>query len=134
MNRGFRPATSLATRCTKNASSSITLLGEEPRRTTCLDRVRRVTAWKLSGQVLLPLTLTCLDRARRVTAWKQNGLGQLRRAKMSGQSNAGRSEETSLRANIAETLLLPLITEQGGKEIQHEEYEDILSGPVGRAQ
>ena len=39
-----------------------------------------------------------------------------------------------LRANIAETLLVPLITEQGGKEIQHEEYEDILSGPVGRAQ
>src|ERR1035441_4971186 len=30
MNRGFRPATSLASRCTKNASSSITLLGEEP--------------------------------------------------------------------------------------------------------
>ena len=40
----------------------------------------------------------------------------------------------SLRANIAETLLVHLITEQGGKEIQHEEYEDILSGPVGRAQ
>jgi transposase len=39
-----------------------------------------------------------------------------------------------LRANIAETLLVPLITEQGGKEIQHEEYEDILSCPVGRAQ
>src|ERR1017187_3371784 len=110
MNRGFRPATSLASRCTKNASSSITLLGEDPRRTTCLDRVRRVTAWK------------------------HNGLGQLRRAKMSGQSNAGHRMETSLRANIAETLLLPLITEQGGKEIQHEEYEDILSGPVGRAQ
>src|ERR1035441_9792969 len=31
MNRGFRPATSLASRCTKNASSSITLLGEEPK-------------------------------------------------------------------------------------------------------
>jgi hypothetical protein len=29
----------------------------------------------------------------------------------------------ALRANIAETLLVPLITEQGGKEIQHEEYE-----------
>ena len=53
---------------------------------------------------------------------------------MSGQINAGHRMETSLRANIAETLLLPLITEQGGKEIQHEEYEDILSGPVGRAQ
>ena len=39
-----------------------------------------------------------------------------------------------LRANIAETLLVHSITEQGGKEIQHEEYEDILSGPVGRAQ
>src|ERR1017187_7213934 len=40
----------------------------------------------------------------------------------------------ALRANIAETLLVHSITEQGGKEIQHEEYEDILSGPVGRAQ
>jgi hypothetical protein len=40
----------------------------------------------------------------------------------------------SLRANIAETLLVSLITEQGGKEIQHEEHEDILSGPVGRVQ
>ena len=40
----------------------------------------------------------------------------------------------TLRANIAETLLVHSITEQGGKEIQHEEYEDILSGPVGRAQ
>jgi hypothetical protein len=39
-----------------------------------------------------------------------------------------------LRANITETLLVPLITEQVGKEIQLEEYEDILSGPVGRAQ
>src|ERR1039458_3292912 len=39
-----------------------------------------------------------------------------------------------LRANIAETLLVSLITEQGGKEIQHEEHEDILSGPVRRAQ
>ena len=39
-----------------------------------------------------------------------------------------------LRANMAETLLVPLITEQGGKDIQHEEYEDILSGAVGRAQ
>src|ERR1035437_1163842 len=36
-------------------------------------------------------------------------------------------------ANIAETLLVPLITEQGGKEIQHEEHEDILSGPGRRA-
>jgi hypothetical protein len=27
-----------------------------------------------------------------------------------------------------------LITEQDGKEIQHEEYEDILSGHVGGAQ
>src|ERR1017187_7394109 len=42
--------------------------------------------------------------------------------------------EFPLRANIAETLLVHSITEQGGKEIQHEEYEDILSGPVGRAQ
>src|ERR1019366_703939 len=40
----------------------------------------------------------------------------------------------SLRGNMAETLLVPLITEQGGKDIQHEEYEDILSGAVGRAQ
>src|ERR1019366_6116257 len=32
---------------------------------------------------------------------------------------------------MAETLLVPLITEQGGKDIQHEEYEDILSGAVG---
>jgi hypothetical protein len=39
-----------------------------------------------------------------------------------------------LRANIAETLLVPLITEQGGNGIQHEEHEDILSGPVGRVQ
>jgi transposase len=42
--------------------------------------------------------------------------------------------EESLRANIAETLLVSIITEQGGKEIQHEEHEDILSGPVRRAQ
>jgi hypothetical protein len=40
----------------------------------------------------------------------------------------------SLRANIAETLLVPLITEQGGKEIQREEHEDILSGLGRRAQ
>jgi hypothetical protein len=40
----------------------------------------------------------------------------------------------TLRANIAETLLVPLITEQGGKDIQHEEHEDILSGPGRRAQ
>jgi hypothetical protein len=40
----------------------------------------------------------------------------------------------ALRANIAETLLVPLITEQGGKEIQHEEHEDILSGLGRRAQ
>ena len=40
----------------------------------------------------------------------------------------------ALRANIAETLLVHSITEQGGKEIQHEEHEDILSGPVRRAQ
>src|ERR1017187_1130632 len=39
-----------------------------------------------------------------------------------------------LRANIAETLLVHSITEQGGKEIHHEEYEDILSGPVGRSE
>ena len=43
-------------------------------------------------------------------------------------------QAATLRANIAETLLVHSITEQGGKEIQHEEYEDILSGPVGRAQ
>ena len=42
--------------------------------------------------------------------------------------------DVALRANIAETLLVHSIREQGGKEIQHEEYEDILSGPVGRAQ
>jgi hypothetical protein len=42
--------------------------------------------------------------------------------------------KASLRANIAETLLVSLITEQGGKEIQHEEHEDILSGPVRGAQ
>ena len=40
----------------------------------------------------------------------------------------------TLRASIAETLLVLLIKEQGGKEIQHEEHEDILSGPVRRAQ
>src|ERR1035441_9632300 len=40
----------------------------------------------------------------------------------------------ALRANIAETLLVSLITEQGGKGIQHEEQEDILSRPVRRAQ
>jgi hypothetical protein len=43
-------------------------------------------------------------------------------------------QRVALRANMAETLLVPLITEQGGKDIQHEEYEDILSGAVGRAQ
>ena len=45
-----------------------------------------------------------------------------------------RAVAEALRANMAETLLVPLITEQGGKDIQHEEYEDILSGAVGRAQ
>jgi transposase len=40
----------------------------------------------------------------------------------------------ALRANIAETLLASLITEQGGKDIQHEEHEDILFGPGRRAQ
>jgi 5-methylcytosine-specific restriction protein B len=40
----------------------------------------------------------------------------------------------TLRANIAETLLVPLITEQGGKEIQHEEHEDIFSSLGCRAQ
>jgi hypothetical protein len=40
----------------------------------------------------------------------------------------------SLRANIAETLLASLNTEQGGKDIQHEEHEDILFGPGRRAQ
>ena len=44
------------------------------------------------------------------------------------------TQPSTLRANMAETLLVPLITEQGGKDIQHEEYEDILSGAVGRAQ
>ena len=38
----------------------------------------------------------------------------------------------SLRANIAETLLVPLIKVQGGKENQHEEYEGILCGPARR--
>jgi hypothetical protein len=46
----------------------------------------------------------------------------------------GLDYELALRANIAETLLVSLITEQGGKEIQHEEHEDILSGPVRGAQ
>ena len=36
----------------------------------------------------------------------------------------------SLRANIAETLLAPLITEQGEKDIQHEEYEDDCRRPA----
>ena len=36
----------------------------------------------------------------------------------------------SLRANIAETLLVPLIRVQGGKEIQHEKHEDRFAGPV----
>jgi hypothetical protein len=45
---------------------------------------------------------------------------------------SNRSE--ALRANIAETLLASLITEQGGKDIQHEEHEDILFGPGRRAQ
>ena len=52
-------------------------------------------------------------------------------------SGVGRKEfcqRIALRANIAETLLVPLITEQGGNGIQHEEHEDILSGPVGRVQ
>ena len=39
-----------------------------------------------------------------------------------------------LRANITETLLVLLIKEQGGKEIQHEEREGILSGPGCSAQ
>ncbi|HWJ47775.1 MAG TPA: hypothetical protein VNS62_08990, partial [Candidatus Udaeobacter sp.] len=38
----------------------------------------------------------------------------------------------ALRANIAETLLVPLIKEQGGKEIQHEKRENIFAGPVRR--
>src|SRR5260370_1477642 len=42
--------------------------------------------------------------------------------------------EFPLRANIAETLLASLITEQGGKDIQHEEHEEILFGPRRRAQ
>jgi hypothetical protein len=37
-----------------------------------------------------------------------------------------------LRANMAETLLVPLIRVQGGKEIQHEKREDIFAGPVRR--
>ena len=52
---------------------------------------------------------------------------------MSAVQTASELEGPSLRANIAETLLVHSITEQGGKEIQHEEYEDILSGPVGGA-
>uniref|UniRef100_Q020I7 Uncharacterized protein n=1 Tax=Solibacter usitatus (strain Ellin6076) TaxID=234267 RepID=Q020I7_SOLUE len=40
----------------------------------------------------------------------------------------------TLRANITETLLASLITEQDGKEIQHEEHEDILFGPGRREQ
>jgi hypothetical protein len=47
---------------------------------------------------------------------------------------AGNALGGTLRANIAETLLGSLITEQGGKEIQHEKHEDILSGPVRKAQ
>ena len=35
-----------------------------------------------------------------------------------------------LRANIAETLLAPLITEQGEKDIQHEEYEEDYRRPA----
>jgi hypothetical protein len=38
----------------------------------------------------------------------------------------------ALRANMAETLLVPLIRVQGGKEIQHEKREDIFAGPVRR--
>jgi hypothetical protein len=45
-----------------------------------------------------------------------------------------RAYRLALRANIAETLLASLITEQGGKDIQHEEHEDILFGPGRRAQ
>jgi retron-type reverse transcriptase len=45
-----------------------------------------------------------------------------------------RGTPQALRANIAETLLASLITEQGGKDIQHEEHEDILFGPGRRAQ
>ena len=41
-------------------------------------------------------------------------------------------EALSLRANMAETLLVPLIRVQGGKEIQHEKREDIFAGPVRR--
>jgi hypothetical protein len=36
----------------------------------------------------------------------------------------------TLRANIAETLPVPLIRVQGGKEIQHEKHEDRFAGPV----
>jgi hypothetical protein len=42
------------------------------------------------------------------------------------------ADATSLRANIAETLLVPLIRVQGGKEIQHEKRENIFAGPVRR--
>ena len=38
----------------------------------------------------------------------------------------------ALRANIAETLLVPLIRVQGGKEIQHEKHEDKVADPVRR--
>jgi hypothetical protein len=48
--------------------------------------------------------------------------------------DAEAEEAEPLRANIAETLLASLITEQGGKDIQHEEHEDIFFGPDRRAQ
>jgi hypothetical protein len=43
-----------------------------------------------------------------------------------------RSGAYALRANIAETLLVPLIRVQGGKEIQHEKRENIFAGLVRR--
>ena len=45
----------------------------------------------------------------------------------------GVASRKALRANIAETLLVPLITEQGEKGIQHEEQESLRSGPCGFA-
>jgi hypothetical protein len=48
--------------------------------------------------------------------------------------DVGGPDRGALRANIAETLLASLITEQGGKDIQHEEHKDILFGPGRRAQ
>jgi hypothetical protein len=71
------------------------------------------------------------DETRRIEHRLENKLAKLR-SKIAKRNEC--VENSSLRANIAETLLVPLITEQGGNGIQHEEHEDILSGPVGRVQ